>query len=250
MLSYKLRLAFSPVQLNVGELVDNSLDRYTRSKYLISTVNHKEEIEKQISNEIKILSIKPDTLIFNFSKIVSRKLPVRPNLQLDFDNQYSLQDVPVTNPDSVIVSGPKSAMDTMHCIRTAFKSFQNIQHSVREAISLISLPGFRYSEEHVTLQIPVEQNTEVSFEVPIQIHNCPKEVILKCFPGKVKVSCRIGFSKFKKLDYNAFHAYVSYDRLSLKESRIPVQLESLSNSAFAIRYSPHEVEYIIEHDNK
>ena len=59
LLSYKLRLAFSPVIINVTELIDNALDRGSRNKYIIYTVSHKEEIEKQISSEIRICQLNP-----------------------------------------------------------------------------------------------------------------------------------------------------------------------------------------------
>ena len=50
LLTYKLRLAFSPILLNVSELIDNALDRETDTS-TVSAVSHKEEIEKQISRD-------------------------------------------------------------------------------------------------------------------------------------------------------------------------------------------------------
>jgi hypothetical protein len=248
LLSYKLRLEFSPVLLNVNELVDNSLDRGNRYRYTISTVNHKEEIEKQISSEIRILSVKPDTLIFNFNKIISKKIRIKPNLNLQFDNQHSLENEPSTVPDSILVSGPKNLMDTLKFVSTQFKSYNKLTHSVEEEVRLLPIQSIKLESKAVKLSIPVEQNTEVTFDVPIQVINKPPNIVLKTFPGKVKVTCRIGLSKYKNLDYSTFHAFIKYDKISTKDARLPVFLESQAKIALTVNYTPKEVEYILEHE--
>ena len=248
LLIYKLRLPFSPVLINVSELVDNVLERGDKYRYTISTVNHKEEIEKQISNEIRILTIKPDSLIFNFSKIISKKICIKPSLKLRFDNQYALSDEPYTKPDSALVSGPKNVLDTLKFVYTATKSYDKLSHSVEDKVSIHFIPGLKISLKEVDLTIPVEQITEVTFEVPIVVINKPSDIVLKTFPGKVKVSCRIGLSKFKMLDNSAFHAFINFNKISLKETRLPVVFESLSKVVLSVNYSPNEVEYIIERE--
>ncbi len=248
LLSYKLRLAFSPILINISDLVDNALERGSRYRYTISTVSHKEEIEKQISNEIKILSIKPDSLVFNFSKIISKRIRIKPNLKLNFENQYSLKDEPSIVPDTAMVSGPKSILDTLRAVFTSFHEFTRLSHSIEKKIAVQPIPGLKIESKEVNLSIPVEQNTEVTFEVPIQVMNKPFDVTLKTFPGKVKVVCRIGLSRYKKLDYNTFRAYINYEKLSNKNTRLPVTFESHSNIVLSVSYSPKEVEYIVERE--
>lgn len=248
LLSYKLRLAFSPILLNVRELIDNAPERGTQYRYTVFTVNHKDEIEKQISSEIRILSIKPDSLVFNFSKIISRKIRVKPNLQLNFENQYSLEHEPTAKPDSVLISGPKNIIDTLKFISTEFQNYSKLSGSQEKKVGLQPIPGLKESVGEVYLTIPVEQNTEVTFEVPIRIVNKPSEIVMKTFPGSVKVTCRIGLSKFKNLDYSTFRAFINYDRVSVKDARLPVSFESPSNVVLSVNYTPREVEYILEHD--
>ncbi|MCK9411278.1 MAG: hypothetical protein M0Q53_03185 [Prolixibacteraceae bacterium] len=248
LLSYQLRLAFSPILLNVGELIDNSLDRGRRYKYKVPVISHKEEIEKQISSEIRILSIIPDTLVFNFSKIISKKIRVKPDLKLSFENQYSLAGEPTTVPDSFLVSGPKDILDTLKFIPTGFHSFTKLAHTIDQQVVVKQPPGVKLESKEVMLTIPVEQNTEVTFEIPIQVMNNPPETIVKTFPGKVKVTCLIGLSKYKNLDHNAFRAYINFEKISLQDPRLAVTFESHSTGILAVNYSPREVEYIIEHE--
>ncbi len=246
LLSYNLHLAFSPIQINVSELVDNVLERGSKERYTILTVNHLQEIEKQISSEIRILSIKPDTLIFNFSKIITRKIKVQPNIKLGFVSQYSLGHEPISVPDSVVVSGPKNMMDTLKSISTQYREFSKLSASLEQTIPVRLVRGLTSETKEVHLTIPVEQNTEVDFEVPIQVIHLPADVTLKTFPGKVKVACRIGLGKYKKLDYSTFRAFIDYEKIAENSARLPVTLESHSNVVLSVNFSPREVEYILE----
>lgn len=248
LLSYKLRLAFSPVLINVSELVDNSLSIGNGYRYTIYTVNHKEEIEKQISSEIKILSIKPDSLVFNFSKIISKRVRVKPNLQINLENQFSLKDEPSTTPESILASGPSNVLDTLKFVSTSYHEYNKLSRSIEEKINLQPILGLKFETLQVNLAVPVEQNTEVTFEVPIQVLNKPADVTLKTFPGKVKVTCRIGLSKYKKLDYNNFRAFINFDKITTKETRLPVSFENHANVVLSVNYAPKEVEYILERE--
>ena len=249
-LTYKLRLAFSPILINVNELIDNVLVRKGQYQYIVRTSNHKEEIEKQISSEIRILSIKPDSLVFNFSKIISKKIKIKPNLMLGFANQYSLMDEPSTKPDSILVSGPANVMDTLRFLSTRVKVYSKLSHSIEEQVFVAPVTGLKLEEKEVSLSVPVEQNTEVTFDIPVSVVNKPADVVLKTFPGKVKVSCLIGLSKYKKLDYSAFRASINYDKISVNETRVPVSFQNLANVVLSVDYSPKEVEYILEHEKQ
>lgn len=248
LLSYKLRLAFSPIQINVGEMVENALEKGSRYRYSVSTVAHKDEIEKQISSEIRILSIKPDSLVFNFNKITSKKIKVKPDLKLNFENEYYLENKPFTIPDSILVSGPKNILDTLGFVSTIYRNYSGLSHSIEENVALHSIPGIKFETREVQLSVPVEQTTEVTFEVPVIVLNKPADIILKTFPGKIKVSCRIGLSKYKKLDYNSFRATINYEKISVNDPRLPVTFESLAKIEMSANYSPKEVEFIIEHE--
>lgn len=248
LLSHKLRLALSPIVLNVSELVDNSYNRGDRYRYTISTVIHKEEIEKQISSEIKIISLKPDSLVFNFSKIVSKKLKIKPDLKLDFKNQYFLEEEPYTSPDSILVSGPKNILDTVKVVHTVHQEFSKLSQSIEKIIVIQPIKGLNTEVSELKLIVPVEQNTEVSFDIPIQVINSSPDIVLKSFPGKVKVTCRIGLSKYKKLDYSTFRAFVDFEKTADKATRLAVNFESKSKVILSVDYAPKEVEYILEHE--
>ena len=91
LLRHKLRLAFSPILLDVNELTNNYLEGRFFSKYSISTNGHKEEIAKQISSEIEIISIRPDSILFKVSNIIVKLIKVYPVVDVTFAKEFIFQ---------------------------------------------------------------------------------------------------------------------------------------------------------------
>ncbi len=250
LLNHKLRLAFSPVLISVNDLTDNILENQNFSRYTIHTSAHKEEIEKQISSEIKIINIKPDTITFNFSYVIERKMKVEPNIGLTFGKNFILRATPYTQPDSVIVRGPVNIMDTMRAVRTRYETIKEVTHNIEKSVLLEQIEGLSYSEKKVALYIDIEQNTEAVFSVPVEVINVPDSINIKTFPGKVKVYCKVGLSSYKKLTENSFKVVADYRKIDRQANKVKVLLTQYPDILLSVDFSPQEVEYIIEKQSR
>jgi len=245
-LQYKLRLVFTPLLLDVNELTNNWLaDKYI-SKYTISTNDHKAEIAKQISNDVQIISIRPDSVNFNMSPVVNRKFKVHPVVKLTFYKEFTLMKTPFTNPDSVWVRGPQNILDTLRAVNTRKYEFNELSHNLLRNVKLEVSPELTCDTKEVLLTIPVEQYTEATFDIPVNIINVPDSLLIKTFPSKVKVSCRIGLSEYNKLSSNSFKAVINFKKRTQGMSKLPVQLSNFLDTIISSDYYPREVEYVIE----
>ena len=246
LLRHKLSLAFSPVLLDVNELTNNYLEGKFMSKYTISTNGHKEEIAKQISSEIEIISIRPDSISFNVSSVIEKLVKVHPVVDFSFAKEFILQKPPVVKPESILVRGPQEILDTLQFIYTKPIELKNLSHTVTQDIDLVISPELKSDVDEVSVQIDVEQYTEAKFEVPILIINQPDSLLIKTFPAKVKVTCRVGLSQYKKLNNNSFRAIVDYSHRSGVISKLPVLLDKVPETVLTVDHFPKDVEYIIE----
>jgi hypothetical protein len=123
---------------------------------------------------------------------------------------------------------------------------KDLSHTVERDVDLVLLPELKSEISEVTVQIAVEQYTEVKFEVPIFIINQPDSLLIKTFPSKVKVSCRVGLSQYNKLNNNSFRAVVDYSHRSGVLSKLKIILDRVPETVLSVDYFPKEVEYIIE----
>ncbi len=246
LLRHKLSIAFSPVLLDVNELTNNYLEGKFMSKYTISTNGHKEEIAKQISNEIEIISIRPDSISFYVSSVIEKLVKVHPVVDFTFAKEFILQKPPVVEPESILVRGPQEILDTLKYIDTMPIELKNLSHTVKRDVELVILPELKSDLDEVTVQIDVEQYTEAKFEIPILIINQPDSLLIKTFPAKVKVTCKIGLSQYNKLNNSSFRALVDYSRRSGVISKLRVILDKVPETVLTVDHFPKDVDYIIE----
>jgi len=246
LLQHKLSLSFSPVLLDVNDLTNSYLENKFLSKYTISTNGHKEEIAKQISSEIEIISIRPDSISFNVSNIIEKQVKVQPVFNATFAREFIFQKPPVVHPESILVRGPQEILDTLSFIRTESIELKDLSNSIGRDVDLVLLPELKSEIDEVTVQFSVEQYTEAKFEIPLMIINQPDSLVIKTFPAKIKVSCRVGLSHYNTLNNNSFGAFVDYRHRSGVISKLPVVLEKIPETVLSVDYFPKEVDYIIE----
>ena len=238
--------ALSPILIDVNELSNNLLENNYISKYSISTNGHKEEFAKQISNEIGIISIRPDSITFKVSRLTEKLVKIHPVIAVTFAREYILQKPPVVNPSTVLVRGPIEIMDTIREIYTTPVELKNISQTQVLTASLILPTELKSKVDKVSLVISVEQYTEAKFEIPVLILNQPENLSVKTFPSKVKVICRVGISQYNKLKNNSFKAIIDYSLRSQILSKLSVTLVDIPDNVLSVDYFPKEVDYIIE----
>ena len=246
LLRYKLPLAFSPLLLDVNELTNNYLENRFLSKYSISTNNHKEEFAKQIGSEIGIINIRPDSVTFKVSHVTEKMVKIHPIIDITFAKEYILQKPAVSKPELVLVRGPEEILDTLADLNTSVIELKNVSQTVIRNASITLPPELRCELTNVSVLIAVEQYTEAKFEIPILVINQPDSLLIKTFPSKIKVSCRIGISQYNKLNSNSFKAVIDFSRRSKVLTKLPITLGSKPENVLSIDYFPKEVDYITE----
>jgi hypothetical protein len=71
-------------------------------------------------------------------------------------------------------------------------------------------------------------------------------MLIKTFPAKVKVTCRIGLSQYNKLNKGSFRAIVDYSHRSGVISKLRVVLDKAPETVLSVDHFPKDVDYIIE----
>jgi hypothetical protein len=246
LVKYYVSRQLLPIVFDVGSFSLNELpDTETSNFYILSSVA-RTRIAGQLGADIEILDIEPDTLYFNFTEIVSRDLPVRPVLDLEFQPQFMLKGNITAEPDSITVSGPGSIIDTMNYVPTQLLSLKNLNKSVSEDVSIQDFNLLSYSVNRTRVHIPVEQFTEASIRVPLEIINIPEGMRVKTFPSDITVSYLVALTDYEKISAQQFSAVVDYERIVPGQSRLEVSLLKQPELVRSVRFNPVTVDYLIE----
>lgn len=246
LLEYKFSHVLNPLVLHL-DAYNIQEENTDKPRHFIVTRKAAPRISQQLSQEVEILNITPDTLFFEFSEKISRRVPVKPNLSYSFANQMMLRDGIQIEPDSVNIAGPGSVVDTIDQIYTQLRSFQELQKTVHTTIALKkSHDQLELSTRQVRLTIPVEQYTEGEVEKQILVENEPDSLVVRTFPKSVTITYLVGLSRYEQVIPELFRAVVDYRDVKEGEEYLRVEIVKAPDYLKSYSYAPQEVEYIIE----
>jgi len=215
--------------------------------YYLLTRYTKDWIGSQLGADIQLIDVQPDTLVFNFTDVVEKKIPVKPSLILKFEKQYMQNGHFLIQPDSVIVSGPQVMIDTLQFICTKEFKTKSLKDTLKQELELIPLKMMTCQISKVTVTVPVEKFTEFELAIPIETRNVPDGLRIRTFPSTITVSCLVGLSSYDKMTPYMFRAIVDYNSvIDNHQSKAKVDLVKTAINTQNIRFFPKSVEYIIE----
>ena len=207
----------------------------------------KDIIQRQLGTEITLNYITPDTIFYEFSSVERKKVPVEPNIDIDYASQYMLGSGLTSQPDSIIISGPHSLTDTIKKVQTIYKKFSKVDKSFTVDLKLIPITGVYFVKKQVTLFIPVEKFTESFVMVPVIVINLPDSMEMKTFPASVKINYIVALRNYNKVRPRQFRAIVDYRNIySSINNKLKVTLERQPAIVKSVSFRPKNVDYIIE----
>lgn len=246
LLRHKITTQILPIEMAVNTLKLEPIPNDS-TRYFLLTALAKEEIARQIGSDMKINKILPDSLIFQFASTVQKKLPVSTEFEVTFARQFMQKGAITTQPDSVTVIGPHTILDTLKSVRVMDNVFEKLKAPISATVPLQPDDDLKYSENIVTVNIPVEQYTEKKLSIPIEIENVPDTLIVKTFPNTVTVSFFVAFSDYNHVSPEDFRAVADYNSLKNRMGKkLRVRMTRFPAFVKEKKYHPKHVEYIIE----
>ncbi len=242
LLRYKMFRKPVPISFKISAF--NMTQRSDSSSAYILTRYLRDQISTQLPTELQLLEIKPDTLQFRFTNKVSRKVKIRPDLAYTIDKQFTIKDEVRLSPDSLIVSGPDLILDTLGFVSTERVDLGLLTRNFSDQLELHQIPELSYEVSKVDCNIELERFTEIQVPVPIDVLNLPDSIELQTFPSRVLLTCRVGLSKYDRIEGHPFRAVVDYDLIDEQTKVLEVSVQNLPVYLLSHEYSPRNVEFL------
>lgn len=205
-------------------------------------------MRQRLPETSQILSVKPEAASVGFVSLEQKTLPVRLSRQIPLANPYVLLDSVRLKPSAVEVFAPRAVLDTLHFVEALVDGrLESLSRSATFRFPLEPVAAAKFDVADVEVSVPVEMSTEKSFELSVQGRDFPDGVVLRAFPATVTVVCSVGVSRFEALSESEFAAYVDYADIQKNASyKVPVTVVTDNAHIRAMRYSPTEVEFLLE----
>ncbi|RLD37640.1 MAG: hypothetical protein DRI74_06155 [Bacteroidetes bacterium] len=211
--------------------------------YYILCSSLQQEVESKFEITEQILNIRPDSIIFQFEKLASKKLKIEPKINFSFKPRFKQYEKMKIEPDSLVFFGPASLLKSLTSISTQSFDFQNIDSNIDTLIPL-SLPNNKLisKQESVKFQLAVEEYTERKIKLPIQLQ-IDNEVKYKIFPSEAQITFQVALKDYAKIKPIAFELIAIPD--SSQSGKLLLKLSKQPKNIIVSNIQPAIAEYII-----
>jgi len=217
------------------------------SYYYWTKNNGLSDLVSQLKSNVKIESVNPESIVFNFDKNASKMVPVILNSKFSFISGFDIVNKIRLNPDSIKVIGPQTLIDSVHMITTDTLVLTNVNKNIQAIINIDitnSPEQLKFSPEEILVNAKVEKFTEGSVDVPITMKNLPANVRVKYYPKKVKVFFYTSLSHFKNVNADDFVVICDFSKINETASFLTPQVISIPENVKNIRLETKRIEFI------
>ena len=219
--------------------------------FQLQTTTLLNQFRRKFPSNVTVQDIFPKTLIFTFSSMVEKKLPVEADILYRLAKQYVVHDKVLISPNFVIAKGPKAIIDTMKVAKTEQYDLKILDKPIKKMLSLENINMVSFSTNKVFLFLNVQQYTESVIDIPIVIENMPDSLSIKFIPDKISVKYKSTLDHFNEILPEQFKAIANFSSIALsKDTKMPVFLEETPKKAFDISFSPKKVSFLLSQKQK
>jgi YbbR domain-containing protein len=206
-------------------------------------------VNNQLETSQKIISVRPDTLYFDFSQRTVKKVPVEFISDIEYSKQFGVSSTIDINPSYVTVSGPLQELEKISSWKTDTLKLKDIQHAVKTRVAMAhsDQKNINIFPASVEVRIPVDEFTEKTLEVPLKIINNKAYHNVKLYPKKVKLTFLVALSSYKQVNEDFIDAVVDLNEWKqLNHHQLMVTLTRFPEYCKLIKIEPSKVDFIIE----
>jgi len=236
------RLRVNPPSINI------SLDKLNNRNYILFS-EQLYSVNSQLETSQKIISVRPDTLYFDFSKRTVKRVPVKLVSNLTFARQFGISDDIEFSPDYVTVSGPQEELEKIREWKTDTLKLQDIQ---RASVSRLAMkPNLQKNvnifPSTIEVKLPVDEFTEKTLEIPLKVLNNNEYYNVKLYPKKVKITFMVALSSYQQVNEDFIEAAVDLNEWKLqKHHQLSIKLTRFPDYCKRVKIVPEKIDFIIE----
>lgn len=235
-----------------GDALKNTAIDFTKyykqgGKGEISSSDLTKLIMPKLSVSTKLISIKPERLIFYYNFGEKKRVPVAYKGHVVPDPIYYLSGVEY-DPDTVTVYAAHDKLDSISFVSTEELHYTKFRDTLNVRANLQKSPGVKIVPDVVNIKFMTDILTEESIEnVPVEGINMPEGKVLRLFPAKVSVNIVAGIKTYKNLSPSDFQVVADYNEIKANPSqKCKIYLRKVPSGIKKASLSKKELDYLIE----
>lgn len=185
-------------------------------------------VEQQLS-DLKVNNVVEDTLFLQIENKISKKIAVvMDSNAISLENDFRLISPVSILPDSVLVSGPSSIIQSLPNQMEVIVDEEEIDSNFEERISAMVLDGssLSYYPKDVVVKFDVDEFVQKQHEHKIDWINFPDNQSIKTSDSMINLQYWLPKARQDQLNENDFRLFANFDLLNPGDSSILLEVSS------------------------
>ncbi|MDT3402575.1 CdaR family protein [Mucilaginibacter terrae] len=205
------------------------------------------QLNKTTDAKHRIVAFTPDTLYFDFTNRVVKKVKVEPVLDIKYQQQYEESGKIQVKPSYITINGPGNVIQNIKTWKTDTLRLTNVNDVVSTTLPLQPAKEGNISiyPKSVQLRIPVEEFTEKTLRIPVKLINNPHYYNVKVIPQYVSITFTVPLSRYTEVDEDFFEATADFSLWEQGYSVLPVNITRIPAYCRIVKTAPRNVDFLV-----
>jgi hypothetical protein len=203
------------------------------------------EIARVLPDGVEVRGIDPDTLRLAIKRKVSRKVPLVSRIYLDPSKGWFFNTPVQLNPDSVVLIGAASEIDTVRFWTT--ESLQLSGPRLPDHIGVGVSPSTYcvVQPSQVRADLAIDRYTEIQVRRRVQVQNLPPNRQVRLLPDEVDLTLIVPLWAAHAVQESDLPVWVDYSNLNPEVATIVPNIGRRPSYVLGVRSQPAYVRYVI-----
>ncbi|MBN2572724.1 MAG: YbbR-like domain-containing protein [Ignavibacteriales bacterium] len=200
-----------------------------------------------LTSNLSVIEISPRSIEFNIEKIKSKKIPIKPIVEIEYTPGFGQVSDIMVDPDSIIIKGPENLLDKIEFVETKKLVLNDISENVEQHVELNKIQNITIPKDICLISIEVQKIVDKEFNnIPVKVIDIPKGRDLIVIPNNVKIILRGGIKVLGDIQSQDIEVYVSFFHALDDTSGTLVPKANLPDNITLIDITPPTLQYIIK----
>lgn len=240
------QMVFSRVNINNLPVV---IDLHTLEHSNFIALNTQiPQINRSRDANHKIVAFTPDTLYFDFTNRMVKKVRVEPVLAINYQPQYAPSGKININPAYITINGPGNVIEKIKTWKTDTLKADKVNDKINTTLNLqpVTEGNINIYPKMVQVQLPVEEYTEKTLRIPVKLINNPHYYNIKIFPQHVSITFTTPLSRYMEIDEDFFEASVDFSLYEQGYTVLPVTITRLPAYCRVVSITPRNLDFLVK----
>ena len=215
----------------------------------INTVAFIGNLSKLLNTDVDLIKVKPDSIHFIFGKTFTKKVFVKPVVQINYNIPQGIFKCIKVTPQFINISSDSVTLSKIDTLYTEKLVLNSLNQKVEQQTN-IQLPEdldglVALSTQKVTLQINLDEYAQKTIQLPVQVIHAPANTSVKIFPATVNVTITVPYTQFDSLSSSVIKATVDFNQTANQKEKLTVTVSSSILDSKITQISPQKVEFVI-----